>query len=166
MAGALADHALHLCEVPRSDRRADHQSLLVVLGRIHADEARPFHPFRRVVDPDAAEIVGGGEHLMVHLDLHHVAVFGDRPIRPVRAVRRVMHRILAAQPLEIRIPRVVVVELRVADIDLVEGQRISLVAHCIIHVGIHRVPPFRPQAAFNAGPPACGRRVRRALPTL
>ena len=48
---------------------------------------------------------------------------GHRPVRAVHAVLAPMHRVLAAQALEIRLPDVVLVQPRLADVDLVERHR-------------------------------------------
>ena len=76
---------------------------------------------------------------MVHLHLHDVFVLGDRPVRPIRAIRRVVHRVLAAQPFEIGIPSVREIELWVADVEFVERPRIRIGAEVVIDMGIHRI---------------------------
>ena len=58
---------------------------------------------------------------MVDLDMHDVLVAADRPIGAVEAVGAPMHRVLPAQPGEVGMPDVVLIKLRVADIDLSSG---------------------------------------------
>ena len=49
---------------------------------------------------------------MIRVDRHDVVVLGDRPVAAVDRVLRVVHRILAAQALEVRTDDVVVKQLR------------------------------------------------------
>src|SRR6476661_5144834 len=65
---------------------------------------------------------------MVGLDVHDVVVFGHRPIRPEHAVLAVMHRVFAAQPVEIRPERVGLEQLRMADVEITEWNRLSFFA--------------------------------------
>ena len=115
---ALADRRRQLVQVHRRHDRRDHLALLVVLRRVHRDEAGAAIFHRPVGDRDAAQHRLGRIGVVVRLDRHDVLVLGHRPVRAVHAVLRVVHRVLAAQALEIRIPGVVLVELRVADVDL------------------------------------------------
>jgi hypothetical protein len=57
---------------------------------------------------------------VVDLDGDDVLVLGHRPEWPDRAFFAVMHRRLAPEPPEIGLPDVLLVELRIADVDLVE----------------------------------------------
>src|SRR5580692_7159852 len=122
-----------------------------MLGRVHADEALALQPLRRVLDRDAAEL--GRIDPVVHLDLHDVLILADGPIGSVAALPAVMYRSLPAQPLEIGIPSIVLIELRVADIDRLERDRIG-VMELRRHYGASR--------PLSAGPAACGRPIRRA----
>src|SRR6516162_6324656 len=149
LASALANEAFHLREVHRVDGGARFLALLVVLGRVHADKARPLHTLWRIFDRDAAELVGGREDAVVYLHLHDVFVFGDRPIGPVRALRRVMYRILSAQTLEVRVPGIRKIQLWVADIELVERLRVGGFARVVIDAGVHWITSqFGPQQAL------------------
>ena len=121
----LADRSFHLGKVRWCHDWADHLALLVVLGRVHPDEALALQPLRRILDRDAADF--GRVGAVVDLDLHDVLVFAHRPIRTVAALPAPMHRSLAAQAFEIRVVGVVLIKLRVADIDRLERQRIGVV---------------------------------------
>ena len=74
---------------------------------------------------------------MIHLKVDDVLVLGDRPIRPIRTVRYVVHRIIATEPFEIRLPDVVEIKLRITDVDLVErhgrGMQAMIEADWSIH---------------------------------
>src|SRR5271165_2180834 len=93
-AGPLSDETLHVREVTGRHDRARHFPLVVVLRRIHADEAEALHVPRLVFDLDTADLVG--INLMVYLNTHHVFVFRNRPVRAVEAVATIMDRRLTA----------------------------------------------------------------------
>src|SRR5205807_3450259 len=131
--------------------RADYLALLVVLGRIHPDEALALQALGLVLDRDSADF--GGICLVVHLDLHDVLVLAYRPVGAIAALPAPMYRSLAAQPFEIGIVGVVLVELRIADIDRLERDRISVMRLCGHGSGSH---------SLSAGLAACGRSVHRA----
>ena len=67
--------------------------------RIHGDEAfqRVAGPFlrQRIVNNDAAELCGGRKDIVTRFDVQYVCVAGHRPIRAIRAVGAVMHRVFA-----------------------------------------------------------------------
>ena len=124
--GALANGALEVVQVLGGHDRGHHAALLGVLGRVHADEARPAHVLRLILDLDPAELAGRGVDLVVHLDGHDVLELRDRPVRPVGALRAVVDRRLAPQPREVRPPDVFLVETRVGDVERLERQRVDL----------------------------------------
>jgi hypothetical protein len=88
-----------------------------VLGRVHLDEALEGNFFRQVGDGDRGL---GGEQLVVLLNVRDVVELGDRPERAVFAVGAVVDRVVTPQALEEAPLRVVLVELTLADVDLVE----------------------------------------------
>ena len=135
--GALADHAFHPRQIAGCDNRTDRLAALAMIRLVHLDEARPFVALDLVLQPDAAQFPLRREHLMVHRHRHDVLVPGHRPVRTEMAVGGVVHRILAAQPLEIRLVHVVLVEFRDADIDLVERLRVSILARVETDVSVH-----------------------------
>ena len=113
-------------------RRREHWrhglALRGVAGLIHGDETLAAQIRRDVANGDAAERSRRREHRMVGLDVHDVVVFGHRPIRPEHAVLAVMHRVFPAQPVEIRPERVGLEQLRMADVEITEWNRLSPVA--------------------------------------
>jgi len=121
----------------RIDGGADLAALLVVFGGIHADETGPLHALGRIVDLDAAEFVRGGENLVVHLDLDNVLVFDNGPVRAVRAVLDASDRGFPPQPIEIRLPGVLVVNARIAGIEIFQrrgiGERLQINIDWCVH---------------------------------
>ena len=75
--GAGADQILHLGKRDGVDGGTDFAPLLIVFGRVHADEAGALHAFRGIVDLDAAQFVRGRECLVIDLDLDNVLVLRD-----------------------------------------------------------------------------------------
>src|SRR3954447_4809486 len=107
---------------------------------------------------------------MINLDLHDVLVFRHRPIGAVGACRAVMNRVLAPQPGEIRLPDIVLVEMRVADVDRVERQALGIGNARRIERCGHRFSSRLSVSGlsvsglylFSVGLPAGGRQARRA----
>ncbi len=155
LGGPLANQPFHVGEVCRRDDRADHLALVVVAGRIHADEARPVHVLGLILDLDAAQFRGRGIDLVVDLDLHDVFVLGHRPIGAVAAIAAVMHRVLAPQPGEIGVPDVILVEPRIADVDGVERHAAGVGMNRGVEGCVHRSASRC--CGFNVGLPASGR---------
>src|SRR6202012_71175 len=93
-----------------------------------------------------------------------VLVFGDRPVRPIRAVADVVNRIVAAQPLEIRVPDIVEIKLRIADIDPLQRHGGRMGTMIKADWSIHRCSPwlFLCTATFglSASRPASSARCR------
>ena len=139
--GALADQGFHLGQGHRVDRAADFAPLFVVLWWVHADEAGALHAFRRILDLNAADLIRRRKHLVVDFNLDDVAIFRHGPVRAIGAVLHPVHRGLAPQTLEIRLPDVVVIDLRVAGVDLVERHRTGVGSRIDIHRCIHSRPP-------------------------
>src|SRR6516165_7055565 len=139
VAGALADHPLHALEILRRDDRAHRHAALTVVGFVHLDEAGLLIALHLVFEPDAAELPFRREHLVVDRDLHDVLVAGHRPIRPEFTVGAIMHRVLAAQPFEVRLINVVLIEFGDTDINAVEWPRIRVFACVEIDIGVHEV---------------------------
>src|SRR5665213_3493097 len=87
---------------------------------------------------------------MVGLDVHDVVVFGDRPIGSEHAVPAVMHRLLRAQPVEIRPERIGAKQLGIAGIELRQRERPGALSRrllmgigCWIAGSVHRTSPDR-----------------------
>jgi hypothetical protein len=139
-------------EVGRRGDRADHLALLVVARRIHADKARLFHVLGLILDLDAAQFGSRGIDRVIDLDLHDVFVLAHRPIGAVLALRAVMHRVLTAQPLEIGVPDVVLVEPRIADVDRVERHAVDVGMNRGVEQCVHR--PASCSCGLNVGLPA------------
>src|SRR3954447_5173957 len=98
---------------------------------------------------------------MINLDLHDVLVFRHRPIGAVGACRAVMNRVLAPETGEIRLPDIVLVEMRVADVDRVERQAVGIGNARRIERCGHWLSSRL--YLFSVGLPAGGRQARRAL---
>ncbi len=60
---------------------------------------------------------------MIDLEGDNVLVLGQRPEWAERAFPAVMHGRLPPQAAKIRLPHVLLIELGIADIDLIEGHR-------------------------------------------
>src|SRR5580704_18421758 len=63
-----------------------------------------------------------------------------------------MHRILAAQAFKIRFPDVVLVQPRLADVDLIQRDRISVLARIDTDGCVHRVSSLLAEAALPSSP--------------
>ena len=80
---------------------------------------------------------------MIHLKADDVLVLGDGPIRPIRAVRHIVNRIIAAEPFEIRLPDIVEIKLRITDVDLVKRRGRGMQAMIEADWNIHYFSPCR-----------------------
>ena len=109
----------------RREHRRHRLALRGVARLVHGDEAFAAQVRRDVADGDAAKRRRRREHRVVGLDVHDVVVFGHRPIRPEHAVLAVVHRVFPAQPVEIRPERVGLEQLRIADVEIAERNRLS-----------------------------------------
>jgi len=118
----------------RREHRRHGLALRRVARLVHRDEALAAQIRRHVADRDAAERCGRGEHRMVGLDVHDVVVAGDRPVRPEHRVLAVMHRILAAQPVEIRPEGIGLEQLGMAGIVVRQRQCVGAFA-CGVQMG-------------------------------
>ena len=153
-AGALPDRGLVARKIVRRRDRCDRLALRGVARRIHADEAAAFHVGGLVLDLDAAKLGGIGG--VIELDRHDVVVARYRPIGAVCALGAVVDRRLSPQARKQWLPRILLVDGRVADIDRPErlGQALARRRRCSRH-------GFLPDASgFGAGLVAnpCGTR--------
>ena len=120
--------------------------LLVVLRRIHGDEhrqgrrvARTFIDNGYAAAPDVRR-----KHLVIGVHRHDVFKAGYRPIGAIGALGAVVDRILATQALEIGPVGVASPELDVADVDVLERDRLRVVQpHRGGGVIGHGVPPIQ-----------------------
>ena len=108
-AGAFAYGAGQVLQVPRRDDRRNGLALLVVLRRIHGNEAGTPEIHRQVAQHDAAHQRVGRKRLLIGIDRHDVAVTGHRPVGAVDAVRAPVHRIFPPQAFEPGAPGVILV---------------------------------------------------------
>jgi hypothetical protein len=142
-----------LGEVARSHYALHGFSLHVVLRRIHADEVRRLKIGGPIRDDDACR---GGEKLVMLLDLHDVVEFGDGPVGTEGAFWAVVHRVFGAQAREVGRMCVGLVELRLADVDLVERHARRIQAGEIQHLMValrrfcHGAPPSSDRLATGA----------------
>ena len=95
--------------------------------------------------------------LGVHL--HDVLIAGDRSKAAVEAVFLPVHRVVAAQALEVMAHGVVLKQPGLADIDRVKRQRKGLVAGEAVSLGVSALRPALPSPLV--GPAAC---LGRACP--
>ena len=156
------DQALEIGEIVRRDDRLHHLALHVVLGRVHGDEHGQFEFGRPVAQRNAAECRTGREPPMVHFERNDVFVLGDRPIRPDRTVLAIVNRRLAPQPAKIGLPDMLLIQSRIADVDLIErhglGERRVIVRLGRLHDGRDR----HCRSPFVARPPFAGRIKHKA----
>ena len=92
-------------------------------GRVHGDEHRQLEVAgrSRKVMPPSVEL---DENVsMVDLEGDDVLVPGHRPEGPERTFLAIVDRRLAPQAAKIRLPDVLLIELGIADVDLVERHR-------------------------------------------
>ena len=138
---ALADVDRELVEVGRGEHRRHRPPLRAVVRLVHRNEHRPAQLHRLVADGDAAELGIGREHLVVGLDLHDVVVLGDRPERSVDLAVAVVHRRFLAQAVEVRPEGIGAEKLGMARIELVERQRVRVLARLFQQIdrAVHRV---------------------------
>src|ERR1019366_867274 len=80
---------------------------------------------------------------MIDLDAHHVFVSGDRPIRAIETVTAVVDRTFPAQPFEIRIPGVALIQPRVTDVELVQWFGPGVARGIVMDGRVHGVSPIR-----------------------
>ena len=120
VAHAGTDQALEIGEVLGRDDRLHHLALNVMFRRVHGDEHRQFEVAGALAQRNAAEGRTGREPPMVHFERDDVLVLGHRPIRPKRACPAIVDRRLAPQPAEIGLPDVLLIQSRIADVELIE----------------------------------------------
>ena len=121
---AVADRRLHVTQVGRGDDRCDGLALRGMARRIHPNEIRQLLAERLVLNLNAAEVGGRGIGHMIQFDGHDVVVSGHRPIGAIGAFGAVMHRVFPSETFKGRVPGIVQIERRIADIDLVERYRL------------------------------------------
>src|SRR5262245_51209683 len=119
-ARALADETLEAGDVGGCRDWRHRLALRRVARRVHANEIADLSAYWLIGDLDAAMLRGRGERGVVELYGRNVIVAGYRPVRPIGALGAIMDRRLPAQPSEQRSPAIVCIELRIADVDLVE----------------------------------------------
>ena len=164
---AFADQHLKPCEVVAGDDRVDRLALRVVLRRVHGDEHRQGEIGLLVAQGDAAVHDVGRERVVIRLDLHDVAVFADRPVRPELAGRAVVHGRLAPQPGEIRPHHIVLEQLPPARIEILQRHRPRvLIEHGIARRNdlVHENLPFFTWTLARAGRTATPTPQRYAAP--
>src|SRR5712671_567099 len=86
-------------------------------GRIHPDEVGKLLPFGLVSHLDTAELRARRIVLVVELDRKNVVIARHRPVRPERRSLAIMHGVVATQLRKQRPPAVVLIEMRIADVD-------------------------------------------------
>ena len=119
---ALADQDFEIAQIRLRDDRTDRPALLVVARRVHGDEIAP----RAILERNPAVFRIRGKHRVVGVDLHDVVEPGDRPIGPPARFRAIMHGVLAPQAREIRADPVLAKQRGIADVDLVERNRMRI----------------------------------------
>jgi MFS family permease len=157
----LADRAGHLRQVRWRDDRRDDLALLVVPRRVHRDEAFLAVLEGDVFQRDAPERGVRRVGLVRRVDGHDVPVAGHRPVWTVQGAVTEVHRIVAPQPREEAVPSVFGIQVRIADVDLVErhrpriAMRLGLEVDSVPHLGddiIHRF--LLPTAPVPECPPS------------
>ena len=157
----LTNRAGEPLQIHRRHHRRHDLALFVVLRLVHRDEARSAIVHRRVAQRDAAHQRVGRVDLLAGVDLHDVLVPGHRPVRAVHAVLAPVYRVVAAQALEIRIPDVILVQPRLAHVDLVERNRIGVFARVDTDGSVHRVSSLLLAGTLHYGATCCP--LRQAL---
>ena len=120
VAHTRADQALEIGQIVGRDDRLHHLALHVMFRRVHGDEHGQFESGRPIAQGDAADRRAGREPPMVHFERDDVLVPGHRPKGSDRTFLAVMNRRLAPQPAEIGLPDILLIQSRIADVDLIE----------------------------------------------
>src|SRR5262249_50886899 len=107
-------------EIGRRRDRGDGLALLGMARGIHADEARPLLSARLLLELYTAEL--RGKRGVVELDRHDVLITRDRPKGTVTALPAVVKRSLPPKASKERAPDIVLIELRIADVDFPKGR--------------------------------------------
>ena len=124
---ALAYEGLKFGQVTRCKGGCHGHPLRPVFRLVQADETLAHDRLllgrlRQVHNRDAALL--RRKHAVVRVHLLDQAVARDRPERPVRAVRKIVHGRFLSQPCEPRPPGIVPVEIRAADVDFLQGNAV------------------------------------------
>ena len=153
-ADAASDQSFEIGEIVWRDDRLHHLALRLVPGRIHGDEHRQLEVPGPVAQGDAVE---RRKRPVVDLEGDDVLVLAHRPERPERTFLAIVDRRLPPQAAKIRLPDVLLIELGIADVDLVErhrlGQRRVIDSLRRVHDRCrhrHRRPPSKPWAGAPA----------------
>jgi hypothetical protein len=150
--GARADHRLELGQGPGGEHRRRRAALRLMSRRIQRNEAGPLlralrrvASLRRLEQRDAAVFRRRRQARHVALTGHDVVKAGDRPVGAVFTRRRVVDRVLRAQPLEPRPQRVGGEVLDSVRLEVLERRRVGsgprLIRPRRRHVA-HCVPPY------------------------
>jgi hypothetical protein len=150
LADSTPDEAFEGGEIARRDDGLDHLASVGVPGSIHRDETGNFEFGRLVAQHDAAR---RGESLVIDFGHNNVLVSGHRPKRTYRTLLAVMFRRIAPQATEVRLPDVLLIQLGIADVDLIEWNFFG--KRCVIDfsLSVHGAPPVRQAALFDVPRP-------------